>query len=173
MNIVFGHSLGGGVAIDLASRNPSRIAAVMVSNTFTSIPDIVRTWPIIGHFSFICSQKWRSKDKLRSIPTSTPILMISGRRDEVIPAKLMDELWKAAQKRGIPSNSLTRWLPSYWAKDDPEPAPEDLPAHDMFVAVEFEGHSELYVNQVIDGMLMLSRYHTLQPEILESDTPVS
>ncbi|KAG6877166.1 hypothetical protein C0993_009771 [Termitomyces sp. T159_Od127] len=144
--IVLGHSLGGGVAIDLASRNPSRIAAVIVSNTFTSIPDIVRTWPVIGHFSFICSQKWRSKDKLHLIPTTTPILMISGRQDEVIPAKLMDELWRAAQERGIRRKSSIRWPTICRAEDDTGPASDALPEHDEFVAVEGETHSKLHIN---------------------------
>lgn len=172
LKILYGHSLGGGVAIDLASRNPSRIAAIIVSNTFTSIPDIVRTWPIIGPFSFICSQKWRSKDKLRLIPTRTPILMISGRQDEIIPAKLMDQLWQAAQKRGTRRNPLIRWPMLCRAKDDSEPALEVLPEHDEFVAVENESHSKLYINQFIHWVLMFERYYTLLPEILDSDTSV-
>ncbi|KAG6902261.1 hypothetical protein C0995_002412 [Termitomyces sp. Mi166 len=139
--ILYGHSLGGGVAIDLASRNPSRIAAVLVSNTFTSIPDIVRTWPIIGPFSFICTQKWRSIDKLRSIPISTPILMISGRQDEVIPPQLMDKLWQAAQKRGITRNSLFHWPILRSAEEDIAPASESLPEHDEFVTVAHGTHN--------------------------------
>ncbi|KAF8072273.1 Alpha/Beta hydrolase protein [Lyophyllum atratum] len=98
--ILYGHSLGGGVAIDLASRNPSKISGLIVSNTFTSIPDIVRHWPYIGPLSFLCHQKWKSAHKMRLIPTTTPILMLSGRRDEVIPPELMDRLWEKAQRRG-------------------------------------------------------------------------
>ncbi|PFH48303.1 hypothetical protein AMATHDRAFT_5930 [Amanita thiersii Skay4041] len=39
--VVYGLSLGGAVAIDLTSRNSSQIAALIVENTFTSLPDIV------------------------------------------------------------------------------------------------------------------------------------
>ena len=40
VQVVFGRSLGGAVAVDLATRaaNKERLAAVMLENTFTSIP---------------------------------------------------------------------------------------------------------------------------------------
>ncbi|KAG6910262.1 hypothetical protein DXG01_012073 [Tephrocybe rancida] len=140
--ILYGHSLGGGVAIDLASRNPSYISAIVVSNTFTSVPDIVRAWPLIGAFSFVCTQKWRSVDKLRHIPKDTPMLMISGRQDEVIPAQLMDRLWQAARKRGVPAKSTFHWPSAPCAaKDDSEPPAEMLPEHDVFVSLEQGTHN--------------------------------
>lgn len=40
--LVFGSSLGGAVAIDLAFSNQSKIWALVVENTFTCIPDLVR-----------------------------------------------------------------------------------------------------------------------------------
>jgi len=98
--ILYGHSLGGAVAIDLASRNPSKINALIVENTFTSLPDVVRGWPIIGIFSFICFQKWNSASKLPRIPKALPILMLSGDWDQVVPSKHMQTLWEIATKRG-------------------------------------------------------------------------
>ncbi|KAG6828645.1 hypothetical protein H0H92_007159 [Tricholoma furcatifolium] len=139
--ILYGHSLGGGVAIDLAARNPTLISGVIVSNTFTSIPDLVRTWPVIGVFSFICTQKWRSKDKLRKISADTPILMISGRNDEVIPAHLMDRLWEAAQKRGLLVKSSFPWpMCSSTPEDTADPA-ETNPVHDKFVKIRSGTHN--------------------------------
>ncbi|KAJ6526783.1 Alpha/Beta hydrolase protein [Mycena capillaripes] len=98
--ILFGNSLGGAVAIDLASRNPSAISALIVENTFQSLPRVVRAWPIIGPFSFLCTQKWDSASKLPRIPPTTPILMLSGTRDEVVPSAHMTALWEIARKRG-------------------------------------------------------------------------
>jgi len=98
--VLYGQSLGGAVAIDLASRNPSKINALIVENTFTSLPGVVRGWPVIGIFSFICLQKWNSASKLPRIPKTLPILMLSGDRDEVVPRKHMHTLWEIATKRG-------------------------------------------------------------------------
>jgi len=98
--ILYGLSLGGAVAIDLASRNPTEVSALIVENTFESLPRVVHDWPTIGHFSFLCTQRWNSSSKIGRIPPSTPILMMSGRRDRVVPPKHMDNLWTTAQKRG-------------------------------------------------------------------------
>ncbi|RDB28525.1 Protein bem46 [Hypsizygus marmoreus] len=134
--ILYGLSLGGGVAIDLASRNPSTISAIIVTNTFTSIPDIVRTWPIIGVFSFLCHQKWNSAGRMRHIPVTTPILMLSGRLDRVVPPKLMDRLWGTASKRGS-----SRWFWQGWrTKDTDETVPR--PAYDVFKPFEYRSHND-------------------------------
>ncbi|KAF8231204.1 alpha/beta-hydrolase [Tricholoma matsutake] len=98
--ILYGQSLGGAVAIDLASRNPSKISALIVENTFTSLPGVVRGWPIIGVFSFLCFQRWNSASKLPRVPKDLPILMLSGDLDEVVPRRHMHTLWDIATKRG-------------------------------------------------------------------------
>ncbi|KAJ7455128.1 Alpha/Beta hydrolase protein [Mycena latifolia] len=99
--ILYGTSLGGAVAIDLASRNPSRITALIVENTFESLPRVVQGWPgIIGRFSFLCSHKWNSAAKVPLIPPTTPILMLSGTHDRIVPKMHMDTLWEIARKRG-------------------------------------------------------------------------
>ncbi|KAJ7148927.1 Alpha/Beta hydrolase protein [Mycena crocata] len=98
--VLYGTSLGGAVAIDLASRNPHAIAALIVENTFQSLPRVVRDWPLIGTFSFLCFQKWNSAAKVPLIPPTTPILMLSGAQDEVVPKKHMEALWEIARKRG-------------------------------------------------------------------------
>ncbi|KAF8890240.1 Alpha/Beta hydrolase protein [Mucidula mucida] len=83
--VLHGHSLGGAVAIDLASRNPNKIHAIMVENTFLSIPQVAKTIPIVRHFTFLIHQRWNSAAKLPLIPRSTPILFLSGRLDQVAP----------------------------------------------------------------------------------------
>ncbi|CAK5270696.1 unnamed protein product [Mycena citricolor] len=98
--ILYGTSLGGAVAIDLASRNPETVSAIIVENTFLSLPRVVRDWPVIGPFSFLCFQRWDSASKIKRIPRSTPILMLSGAQDEIVPPKHMSALWDLAQKRG-------------------------------------------------------------------------
>jgi len=55
--------------------------------------------PFLSPFAFLCHQKWDSANKLPKIPVTTPILMLSGLQDEVVPAEQMKELWEIAQKR--------------------------------------------------------------------------
>ncbi|PPQ80128.1 hypothetical protein CVT25_001427 [Psilocybe cyanescens] len=99
--ILYGQSIGGAVAIDLASRNPTKIRALILENTFTSLPSLVpHALPVLGPFSFLCHQKWDSASKIPLIPATTPILMLSGARDEIVPREHMRALWEAVAKRG-------------------------------------------------------------------------
>jgi fermentation-respiration switch protein FrsA (DUF1100 family) len=104
--ILYGQSIGGAVAIDLASRNSSKIAALILENTFTNLPRLVpKALPLLGPLSFLCHQKWDSASKIPLIPRSMPILMLSGVRDEVVPREHMQELWQIVSRRqGTKSN---------------------------------------------------------------------
>ncbi|KAF8629930.1 hypothetical protein AX15_003185 [Amanita polypyramis BW_CC] len=99
--ILYGQSIGGAVAIDLTSRNPGKIDALILENTFTSLPKLVpHALPVLGPFSFLCHQKWDSLSKIPLIPATTPILMLSGMKDELVPKTHMRTLWEAIAKRG-------------------------------------------------------------------------
>ncbi|KAF5374534.1 hypothetical protein D9615_009076 [Tricholomella constricta] len=145
--VLLAHSLGGAVAIDLASRNPNKIFALIVSNTFTSLPDVVqrmpRPMPIVRYLPFLCTQKWASAAKMPLIPTTAPILMISARCDRVVPPVLMDRLWEAAQARrggekreGGSGNDLKE------KEGEPLEVVGPGPADDKFVRIERAGHSK-------------------------------
>jgi len=93
--ILYGQSIGGAVTIDLASRNPSAVHGVIVENTFLSVPDLIPTvMPYLASVSFLCHQHWRNSDAIRKIPTTTPMLMLSGLRDELVPPMHMWRLWE-------------------------------------------------------------------------------
>ncbi|KAI6169601.1 Alpha/Beta hydrolase protein [Pisolithus thermaeus] len=98
--ILYGQSLGGAVAIHLASQNASKIRALILENTFTALPRVIpHAVPILSPFTFLCHQKWDSASKLPLIPREMPILMLSGERDEVVPPQHMKELWEIASRR--------------------------------------------------------------------------
>lgn len=115
--ILYGQSIGGAVAIDLASRNPSTVSfrlrlvlflpdffveirALILENTFTSLPALIPSaLPILSPFAFLCHQKWESALKIPLIPRSTPMLLLSGLRDEVVPSKHMKALWEVVGRR--------------------------------------------------------------------------
>jgi len=98
--ILYGQSIGGAVAIHLASRNPSKITALILENTFMNLPRLVpHALPLLSPLTFLCHQKWDSASKIPFIPKSTPILMLSGVRDEVVPREHMQELWEIIARR--------------------------------------------------------------------------
>ncbi|KIK02587.1 hypothetical protein K443DRAFT_677443 [Laccaria amethystina LaAM-08-1] len=138
--VIFGQSLGGAVAIDLASRNHSKVSALIIENTFTSLPDVVRGWPYIGVFSFLCTQKWNSASKIPQIPPTLPILMLSGLLDEVVPEKHMRNLWNIASVRGTPKSGG-------WCR---KPRPVEAyvtPQKDMFQSFPNGHHPDTYNQQ--------------------------
>ncbi|XP_071804670.1 protein ABHD13-like [Asterias amurensis] len=101
--VVFGRSLGGAVAIHVASQscNKGRIAGVIVENTFTSIPDMgsvlfkmefLRWIPL-----FIVKNKYFSINKTKHIRSSS--LFISGIEDELVPARMMSDLFRKCGTR--------------------------------------------------------------------------
>lgn len=80
--ILFGRSLGGAVAIDLASRLEYRnkIWALVVENTFTSIPDmaqIILKWRCLNWLPQFCHKnKYMSLNKIAHVISPTLVMRI-------------------------------------------------------------------------------------------------
>ncbi|KAF9457964.1 Alpha/Beta hydrolase protein [Collybia nuda] len=134
--ILCGLSLGGAVAIDLASRNPSKITALIVENTFKSLPDVVHDWPLIGYFSFLCHQRWDSASKIPLLPPDLPVLMMSGAMDKVVPQKHMIALRDLAHRRG---REKGRW----WRKTK-DVENEIAVGNTTFVSLPFGHHGDTF-----------------------------
>ncbi|THH06906.1 hypothetical protein EW146_g9471 [Bondarzewia mesenterica] len=93
-------SIGGAVAIDLCSRNTQAITALILENTFMSLPRLIPSaFPILSPFSFLCHQKWESYLKVPKVPKSIRILMLGGAQDEVVPRTQMQGLWQLVRSR--------------------------------------------------------------------------
>jgi len=89
--ILHGESLGTAVAIDLASRRPS--AALILEAPFTSASAVAGTVvPLVGP---LLIRSFDSLTKIRWI--RMPMFFMHGDRDEVIPLRLGQELFAAAQ----------------------------------------------------------------------------
>lgn len=93
--IIFGRSVGGGSAVDLASRKP--VAGLIVESTFTSAFRVVVTIPILPF------DKFNNLDKIKKI--KCPVLVIHGRLDQVIPFDHSEKLFAA-----ISSPKLSFWV---------------------------------------------------------------
>ncbi|GAB3763010.1 alpha/beta hydrolase [Ramlibacter monticola] len=94
---VFGHSLGGAIAIDLASRVEDE-QGVIVEGTFTSIPDVASSmkfgWLPIGP---LITQRFESIRKVASV--HSPLLVVHGADDSLIDPALGRRLYEAAPGR--------------------------------------------------------------------------
>jgi alpha-beta hydrolase superfamily lysophospholipase len=93
---IFGHSLGGAIAIDLASRVPDE-HGVLVEGTFTSIPEVAASmkwgWLPIG---WLITQRMES---IRKVPhIGSPLLVVHGSDDHLIKPDLGRRLYEAAQQ---------------------------------------------------------------------------
>jgi len=89
--ILFGESLGGSVAVDLASK--TEVKAAIIESTFSSAKDMARRiYPFIPPF-FITSD-FDSTRKIRDI--RVPKLIIHSLDDEIVPFDLGQKLFEVA-----------------------------------------------------------------------------
>jgi uncharacterized protein len=92
---IFGHSLGGAIAIDLAASVDDEHGTI-VEGTFTSIPDVASTfkwgWLPIGP---LITQRFASVEKVERI--GSPLLVVHGTNDSLIRSELGQKLFDAAK----------------------------------------------------------------------------
>ncbi len=93
--VLYGHSLGGAIALDLAIREPEAAGLIMES-AFTSIKEMAVLTPQYRIFpiDWLLTQRFDSISKVRSL--QMPILLIHGTDDRIVPADMSDRLHAAA-----------------------------------------------------------------------------
>lgn len=91
---IFGHSLGGAIGIDLASRVNDE-SGTIVESTFTSIADVVSSfkWGWLPFSPFI-TQRFEAINKVKDI--GAPLLVVHGAADSLINPTLGRKLYDAA-----------------------------------------------------------------------------
>ena len=95
--VAAGWSLGGAVAVDLATRKP--VAGLIAFSTFTSMADMSRrSFPFLPA-TLLLRHRFDSEAKMSHI--TCPILLGHGRRDEIVPATMLDRLAAAATKAPV------------------------------------------------------------------------
>lgn len=91
--LIGGWSLGGAVAIDLASRKPA--AGLFAFSAFTSVRDMARLLIPVPLPPALFAHKFDSLSKIGGI--KCPILLAHGRRDSVVPFMMLDRLASAVK----------------------------------------------------------------------------
>lgn len=94
---IFGHSLGGAIAIDLAAQVGDE-AGTLVEGTFTSIPDVVGSykwgWLPLRPLRPLITQRFEAVERVRHI--GSPLLVVHGSEDRTIKPELGRQLFEAA-----------------------------------------------------------------------------
>ena len=99
---IYGHSLGGAIAIDLAvklaanqgNKGP-QARGLIVESSFTSLPDVAAELSFSWlPTSLILSQKFDSIEKIKAV--NIPVLVVHGAGDRFIPARFSQALYQAA-----------------------------------------------------------------------------
>jgi len=90
---IYGHSLGGAVAIQLAIDNPAA-GGLIVEAAFTSIADMARRIPKYRIFplELIVHERFDSIEKVGRL--QPPVLYIHGTDDKLVPSEMSSELYK-------------------------------------------------------------------------------
>ncbi len=92
---IYGHSIGGAIAIDLATRHPEA-AGLIVEASFTSIFDMARLkyrYRLLP-MGLIVEQKFDSQKKVGHL--KIPVLFIHGTKDALIPPEMSRRLYEKA-----------------------------------------------------------------------------
>lgn len=90
--ILFGGSLGGGVAVDLASRKPHR--ALVLISTFTSIPEVAQKIYFFAPVRYLARNQFDNLGKIAKC--NRPLFMAHGTADTLIPISLAQRLFDQA-----------------------------------------------------------------------------
>jgi alpha-beta hydrolase superfamily lysophospholipase len=92
--IIYGHSMGGAIAIDLATRHPNA-GSLIVQSSFTSMSAMADRawWYKLVPLQLLLTQRFDSLAKVRSL--KMPVLYIHGTADRFVPAEMSRALYTA------------------------------------------------------------------------------
>jgi alpha-beta hydrolase superfamily lysophospholipase len=99
---IYGHSLGGAIAIDLASHlgrsGDPQARGLIVESSFTTLADMAKSlstpWLPL---QLILSQKFEAVDKIAQV--GMPVLIVHGTDDRYVPSHFSEKLFDAAPGR--------------------------------------------------------------------------
>jgi uncharacterized protein len=95
--IIYGSSLGGAIAIELATKHPDAMGLI-VESSFSSMREMIGERPIppIYPFDLILHQKFNSIVKIKKL--NMAILFLHGTKDTIVPFRMSKQLYQAAKE---------------------------------------------------------------------------
>ena len=90
--ILYGESLGTGVAVEIASKNNFNI--IILESPFTSIENSSKIYYRYLPVSFLLKDRYDSISKIKKI--NSPILIMHGRKDDIVPFFMGKKLFEKA-----------------------------------------------------------------------------
>jgi uncharacterized protein len=90
--VLYGHSLGGAIAIDLAKRHPDA-GSLIVQSSFTSMYDMAlqRPYNHLLPLNLLLHERYNSIEKVETL--KVPVLYIHGLKDETIAHRMSQALY--------------------------------------------------------------------------------
>ena len=94
--VLHGHSMGGAVAIDLASKQPGQFSATFIEATFSSMFDMSTINPVyrLLPIDALLTERFDSSRKIAAL--KMPVLFIHGTADRRIPPAMSKQLYALA-----------------------------------------------------------------------------
>ena len=87
--VVYGRSMGGGAAVDLATKEP--VAGLILESAFTSVYRVMTHWKLLPFDQF---------ENLKKIPSvRCPVLVIHGKEDHIVPFYHGEALYAAVKSK--------------------------------------------------------------------------
>ena len=90
--ILYGESLGTGVAVEIASKN--NFNSIILESPFTSIENSAKIYYPYLPVSFLLKDRYDSISKIKKI--NSPILIMHGRKDDIVPFFMGKKLFEIA-----------------------------------------------------------------------------
>jgi len=106
---VYGHSLGGAIAVALAgAADRPDFAGLILESTFTNIRQMIAAsrWSHIPGLALLVTQPFDSLAAMKRI--EQPILFLHGTQDRVVPHTMSDALFEAASGQGKALRQLVK-----------------------------------------------------------------
>ncbi len=101
--VIYGHSMGSGVAVDLASHlTPAELGGLVLESAFTSFTGVAHASGWLARLlNLFNNEQFASVDKISKV--QVPLLMLHGNQDTTIPIELGQQLFAAA-------NAPKQWI---------------------------------------------------------------